>query len=171
MERPLPSDPEFFLKLVVPLVRNAFTSPQDYRHNYLRQCLATAKSLTKICIELAPMFLPQSTPQSVVAFLNANLVKGQGRLAELAGLDAYQAESFVVTVQNAIEEAGREAEMSQQPSDDPAVEQGKQVSKLMGEMLEMMRATQSIQREHEAKIRELQEKVRSLEDRDIKPES
>jgi hypothetical protein len=103
---PSPTDPEFFLKVIAPLVHNAFTSPLDSRNHYLGHCLATAKALARACFELAPTFFPSSTSSEVTVFFNANFVKSQERLSELAGLDIYQAEAFVLTMQRAIEDVG-----------------------------------------------------------------
>jgi len=159
---PSPTDPEFFLKLVAPLVRAAFTSPLETRNHYLYQCLATAKAMGRFCFELAPMFFPASTTADVTAFLNANFVKSQERLTELAGLDPYQAESFVLTMQRAIEEIGRDVEMSQMPHEDPAIETGREATKLMGQMLDMMKSLQSTVFEHDAKLRDLQARLDKL---------
>jgi hypothetical protein len=98
----------------------------------------------------------------VTAFLNASFVKSQERLSELAGLDLYQAESFVLTMQRAIEEVGKETEMSNKQHEDPAIDAGREVTKVMGQMLAMMESVQSIVFEHDAKLRHLQERLDTL---------
>src|SRR4051794_37789958 len=86
--RPSPDDPDFFLRPVASLVRNAFSGPPEDRAVYLAQCLATAKAIVRMCLELAPTFFPDATTAQVVAFMSENMVQGCNRVAQLAGLDA-----------------------------------------------------------------------------------
>jgi hypothetical protein len=159
LSRPSPDDPDFFLKFVAPLVQNAFTSSQEYRAAHLKQCMATARALFRLCFELAPMYFPDVTPDRVTAFLDASFVKSQCRIAELAGLDVYQAESFVLTIQRAIEQSGEDYAMSQSKHEDPMVENARAIQEIQHSILGQIQTLQSIVREHEAKIRVLQEKI------------